>query len=85
MGTLAQKLAKEAFFGEKVMAQCTVLGCRDQPGLPTDELKQLKATIYGLFPQYWASPSEFEVIWANCVDAIGQACKRLRKKHMNIN
>ena len=27
--TLAMKLAREAYFGEEVMAQCTVMGCRD--------------------------------------------------------
>ena len=79
-GTLAQKLAKEAFFGEAVMVECTVHGCRDHPGLPTAKLHQLKSTIQSLFPQYWTSPVEMESIWGSCVDSIGQACKRLRHK-----
>ena len=32
--TFTVKLAKEAFFGDDVLAQCTVYGCRDYPGLP---------------------------------------------------
>ena len=36
--TLAQKLAKEAYFGEAIMVQCTVAGDRDLPGLPEYEL-----------------------------------------------
>ena len=37
-GTLAVKLAKESFFGEEVLARCTVYGAREQPGLPIEEL-----------------------------------------------
>ena len=40
--TLAVKLAKEAFFGENIMKQCTPLGERELPGLPTVELGTLK-------------------------------------------
>ena len=39
--TLAQKLAKEAVFGEKIMKQCTPFGRRSLPGLPTAELNNL--------------------------------------------
>ena len=79
--TLAMKLAREAYFGEEVMAQCTVMGCRDYPGLPSDELCSLKETIFGQFPAFWKNPVEFESVWVACVDAIGQTCKCFRHRH----
>ena len=80
IGTLAVKLAKDSFFGEDVMVQCTVAGERDLPGLPTDELRKLKDSLFMRFPHYWQSPHEFEPLWRNSTAAIGQACKRLRTK-----
>jgi len=76
--TLTVKLAKEAIFGENVMKQCTVAGTREHPGLPFDELRELKQEVFKQFPQYWRTPVEFEDIWKLCFDALGQACKRLR-------
>ena len=32
--TMARILAREAYFGEEVMAQCTAQGYADKPGLP---------------------------------------------------
>lgn len=78
--TLAMKLAREAFFGEELMARCTVMGCREYPALPSNELCHLKETLYQKFPAFWNNAPEFEAVWASCVDAIGQACKRLRHK-----
>ena len=78
IGTLATKLAKEAFFGEDVLIQCTVVGERDYPGLPVEELMQLKHAVFMQFPQIWNSPQEFEPLWKKCQASIGQACKRLR-------
>ena len=77
--TLTVKLAKEAIFGEDVMKQCTVAGTREYPGLPFDKLQELKQIIFERFPQYWKTPFEFEDVWKVCFDALGQACKRLRK------
>ena len=77
--TLTTKLAQDAFFGEDVLRCCTVMGCREQPGLPIRELNELKQAMFAKFPQYWPNPVEFEVLWTLCVDAIGQLCKRLRK------
>ena len=77
--TLATKLARDAYFGEGVLRRCTVMGCREQPGLPIQELNDLKQTMFSKFPQYWQNPVEFEDLWSQCVDGIGQLCKRLRK------
>lgn len=85
IGTLATKLAKEAFFGDDVLIQCTVSGERDYPGLPVEELMQLKHAVYMQFPQYWNSPQEFEPLWTKCKAAIGQACKRLRSNNKTLN
>ena len=78
IGTLATKLAKEAFFGDDVLIQCMVSGERDYPGLPEEELMQLKHAVFMQFPQFWNSPQEFEPLWTKCKASIGQACKRLR-------
>ena len=45
IGTLTVKLAREAIFGEDIMAQCTVAGERGLPGLPTAEFQQLKQIL----------------------------------------
>ena len=60
MTTLAVALAREAFFGEEVMAQCTAKGYGGKPGLPEQELMALKDDIRRLFPDYWNSPLVFE-------------------------
>ena len=77
-GALAVKLAREAFFGEEVLAQCTVSGLRQLPALPLAELNQLKQTMFAQFPEFWSNPIEFESVWAACSDAINQACKHVR-------
>ena len=76
--TLAMHLAREAFFGEDVMERCTPNGNRDLPGLPRDELYQLKIEMFRLFPKYWAAPQGFEALWATCMTSIEQCCKRIR-------
>ena len=42
MTTMVVVLAREAFFGEEVMLQCTTKGYGELPGLPLAELMQLK-------------------------------------------
>ena len=78
VSALAVKLARESFFGVKILSQCTVMGIGKYPGLPTEEINQLKQTIFSLFPRYWSSPIEYEILWRDCADAVGQACKRIR-------
>ena len=77
---LALKLARESFFGEKVMIQCTFGGERELPGLTLRETQLLKNQILTMFPLYWNSPAEFEPLWTMCTESIGQGCKRLRSK-----
>lgn len=78
MPTLAVKLVKEAFFGKKLMKQCTPLGGRELPGLPTAELSKLKEALFSHNLQFWNSIPDFEAVWSECIASIGQACKRLR-------
>ena len=80
MTTLAVVLAREAFFGDEVMAQCTAKGHGDKPGLPHSELMQLKEVIKGAYPEYWNAPHTFEPQWNKCTEQISQACKRARNK-----
>ena len=60
--TFTVKLAKEAFFGDDVLAQCTVYGCRDYPGLPFTELQALKQYTFERLTDYWSNPAEFETL-----------------------
>ena len=78
MKTVALALAREAFFGEKVMVQCTAQGYGNTPGLPHKELMELKDELRRLFPIYWSNPCAFEEQWSKSLTSISQACKRLR-------
>ena len=79
-GALACKIAREAIFGKAVMKRCTPLGNRELPGLPSEELFQLKKHVLHQFPQYWRNPVEFEGLWKKCLEAVQQACKRMRQE-----
>ena len=80
MMTLAVALAREAFFGQEVMAQCTAKGYGNKPGLPHNELMSLKEEIRKLYPNYWNNPLVFEEKWNKCSEQISQACNRARSK-----
>ena len=67
---LGVKLARESFFGEDVLAQCTVMGF--------GKLNELKQTLFSLFPRYWSNPVDFVSVWKDCSESLGQVCKRLR-------
>ena len=79
MGTMAGILAKESFFGEDVMLQCTAKGYGDKPGLPIVKPMELKEEMRKLYPHFMHSPAEFEK-WVKISEALSQACKRLRRK-----
>ena len=80
IATLAVKLAKDSFFGVKTLSKCTVMGERELPGLPRAELLELKKLLFLQFPNFWNSKQQFEPIWKQCIDAVGQLCKRERCK-----
>ena len=80
MTTFAVVLAREAIFGDEVMAQCTAKGSGEKPGLPHNELMELKDAVYQAYPEFWNSGHLFEAQWIKCTDAISQACKRARYK-----
>ena len=82
VGTLAVKLAKHAFIGKEMMAQYMVAGERELPGLPAEELQQLKNALFMQFPDYWKTPHEFEPLWKEATSSIGQACKRFRRSNV---
>ena len=79
-GTLCQILAnfKEIFFGKDVMEQCTPNGACDCPGLPRQELNNIKAAMFRLLPRFHSCPELFEPLWKKCMVAMEQACRRLR-------
>ena len=64
-------------FREKIMRQCTAMEGRDLTGLPREELFALiREGLLQPFPQLL---EDFETTWSSCVNAIGQACKRLHR------
>ena len=60
------------------MSKCTPKGQRDLPGLPHQELLELKEMLRAAYPQFLSAPHAFESHWLKAMDAIGQACKRAR-------
>lgn len=81
--TLAVRLAKEAYFGKEHMSYCTYKGVGSYPALPDSEVKQLKTFLRTLcIPQIVTSGVEFEEMYKDCVEAVGQACKELRKQRL---
>ena len=75
---LALQLARECFFGPKIMVRCTPKGGGELPALPQAELYELKQVVFKQFPQHWRNPASFEGMWKGCLNSIEQACKRLR-------
>ena len=75
--TIAQLLAREAFFGESILSKCTPQGSRAAPALPRKKLLELKKLMFTKLPGCQGS---FEAIWGKCMTAIEQACKRARKR-----
>ena len=78
---LAVRLAKESYFGKSIMARCTVRGAGKFHALPEKELKDMKFFLMKIcVPRYTSSQIEFEILWKNCSEAIGQACKSMRRQ-----
>ena len=75
--TLAVRIAREAVYGDCILRQCTPLGTR---GLSKRELEEDKKGTVRPLSCLCQKPEEFEPIWAARVSAIGQCCKKLRKK-----
>jgi len=54
--TVAQTLARGAFFGKEVLAQYTPGGTPELRGLPMEEFNQLKIVMFKLLPMYHSYP-----------------------------
>ena len=80
-GAFAVRLAKEVFFGDNVLKQCTTRGRGGCPALPHKVLTALKMTLFYNFPDYWTKPEAFEQKWIGAQESIGQMCKHLRRKN----
>ena len=59
MTTLSVKLAREAFFGDTIMAKCTPRGWQDMPALPPQELSDLKMLMFKTYPTFWTTPEVY--------------------------
>ena len=77
---LSIRLAKEAYFGKEVMSFCTFKGVGSNHALPDAEVKDLKEFLKRLtLPGIVSTRQDFEIVWKNCIESIGQSCKTLRK------
>ena len=92
IATLCQIVARECFFGKKVMIRCTSGGrgsgkdtSRCLFSLPRDEMESLKKTMFSLFPEYKDCPEEFELLWDQCVTAVGNVCCRFRNNEKSTS
>lgn len=78
--TLSVKLAKESYFTKDIMVLCTVRGVGSFHALPETELQKLRAFLQNVYvSRQIGTKLEFESVWKNCTEAIGQACKALRR------
>ena len=65
------------------MSYCTYRGVGSFPALAGREVKELKAFLRTLcIPQIVTSSVEFEEMYKECVEAVGQACKDLRRQRL---
>ena len=78
---VAVKLAREVFFGDAVLKECTPRGWGSIPALPHTKLNALKMTLFDLYPCFWSKPECFERKWTSAQEALAQVCKRLRQKN----
>ena len=76
--TLSVKLARDSYFGKEVMVCCTVRGLSGFHALPVQPLKDLKRYLLQICVPSLTTTLEFEAVWKNCIEGIGQACKALR-------
>ena len=76
IGRLAIVLAKYTYFGHNLMACSTTTGCKGTKALDTSRLQQIRANIHSIFPLL--DDEDFSEIWANCLEALRNACKRMR-------
>ena len=77
-------LAKEALFGDYVLARCTPCGTGFYPALPYTELYELKKVLLTQFPQFWDRLEDYEVVWRWCVRTLFQECKKARAKVIQL-
>ena len=47
------------------------------PGLPIQQVSDLKTILFHQFPQYWKSKHEFESVWKTCVESLGLTSRRM--------
>ena len=65
------------------MSYCTYRGVGSFPALAGREVKELKAFLRTLcIPQIVTSSVEFEEMYKECAEAVGQACKDLRRQRL---
>ena len=77
IGRVAVKLARNTFFGEKVLQGSSIGGTEDTRPLDPNKMREMRAVIRKKFPT--VSPTEFELLWGKCVDSISRLCTYCRK------
>lgn len=77
IGRVAAKLARNTYFGEKVLQGSSINGTEDTRPLDPNKMKEMRAAIRQKFPTI--SPTEFELLWGKCVDSVSRLCTYCRK------
>ncbi len=81
IGRVATKLARSTYFGVEVLAGSTVSGSGALRPLDPGQLQAMRQAIRNKFPD--ESPTEFESIWAKCVDSVSRVCNYVRGHNIN--
>ena len=76
IGRVATKLARNTYFGQEVLAGSTVSGTGTLRPLNPTQLQAMREAIRSKFMD--VSPTEFESIWAKCVESVGRLCTYIR-------
>ena len=77
IGRVAAKLARNTYFGEKVLQGSSINGTEDTRPLDPNKMKEMRAALQQKFPT--VSPTEFELLWGKYVDSVSRLCTYCRK------
>lgn len=77
---MACKLAREAFFGDSVLAKSTITGKSGHSQLDTTKLDHLFSVLHSRMHNDLTEETFNEKLRSECLESIAQTCKRARKK-----
>ena len=76
---VGRNLAREIFFGERLLSLSTVNGKTGERALDQNTLAELKIVLKGLINERLISDIEFEGAFVKCINSFVHMCKTLRR------